>query len=66
MNENVIVTPLFGYFKLDTRMRPVMDGMVGEGRSMEYDMDGNLIHDTGWQPTGCRLYWNGCMGDEQP
>ena len=59
MSDKLFITMSLGHINLDTRMRPVPGGLVGEARSMEYDMQGNLIRDTGWQPTGSVLHWNG-------
>ena len=39
MNDNIIAVPLFGYLKLETRMRPVPGGLIGEGRSLQYDLE---------------------------
>ena len=46
-NLPVKVEVLFGRVEIQSRIR--RDGLrfIGEGRSLHYDMDGNLIKDTG-------------------
>lgn len=53
----VILEPFFGRIVMATRMRPEGDRIIGEGRSWHYDGNDVLVKDTGWQPTGCYLYW---------
>ena len=57
--NNVRLDVFFGHVKLDSRMRREGDRLIGEGRSMHYDMHGKLVKDSGWQPTGCVAYLNG-------
>ena len=47
----------FGHIDIQSRMRLEGNRLVGEGRSLFYDGNGKLTHDTGWRPTGCELIW---------
>ena len=58
MNDFVRLEPFFGHIEIQTRMRPVGNRIIGEGRSLDYDGDGNLRKDSGWEPTGVELYFD--------
>lgn len=56
-DPKVKINILYGHIRLESRMRPEGNRIIGEGRKWVYDGDGALTEDTGWQPTGCELYW---------
>lgn len=62
LDRGVRIEPFFGHIRMETRMRPEGNRIIGEGRSWHYDGEGNLTKDTGWQPTGAVLIWP----DEKP
>lgn len=43
---------LFGHVEIKNRLRKDGDRIIGESRLLQYDRDGLLTKDTGWQPTG--------------
>lgn len=49
----------FGHSKLETRWELRDGSMHGQSRRIDYDKDGNEVHDTGWSDTGCVLQWGG-------
>ena len=53
----VLADVFYGHVRLETRMRPEGNKLIGEGRSRTYNGDGSLVKDTGWQPTGAVLSW---------
>lgn len=57
MTEDVVVHVKYGHSTLDTRLRPEGDRLIGEGRRCDFDRDGNLEKDHGWQPSGITMGW---------
>lgn len=53
--DAVSIDVFFGHIRIETRMRPEGNRLIGEGRSWHYDGEGRLVKDTGWQPTGAEL-----------
>jgi hypothetical protein len=55
--DDVFVIPenFYGWLNLETRMRPEGNRLIGEGRCIEYNQRGEVIRDTGWEPTGASL-----------
>lgn len=51
------IEPFFGHVHLESRMRPEGNKWIGEGRARHFDMNGKLVKDTGWEPTGIVLIW---------
>lgn len=47
----------FGHVRIESRMRPAGNRLIGEGRCWHFDSDGKLTKDTGWQPSGAVLIW---------
>ena len=56
-SNKVTIDILFGHIRLESRLRPEGNRLIGEGRAWHYDGDGVLTKDTGWEPTGCVAYW---------
>ena len=47
-----------GHIEFESRVRLVGNKLIGEGRIRNYDGDGKLISDTGWEPTGIELIYS--------
>ncbi len=55
-STDVVLVPVFGHVKIETRMRPEGNRIIGEGRSLHYDGDGRFIKATEWE-TNCVMHW---------
>lgn len=54
--NNIRVDALFGYVKLDSRIRWISQTKaIGEGRCITYNDSHEIIKDTGWEPTGMTM-----------
>lgn len=57
LDEGIRINIFYGSVKLESRMRPVGNRVIGEGRALHFDANGKLVKDTGWEPTGGILTW---------
>lgn len=58
-DDFVVVSEMFfGHIRLETRLRPEGNRIIGEGRAWHYNGQGMLTKDTGWQPTGVVATWS--------
>lgn len=53
--DSVHLDAFFGRLECQTRFRREGLRFIGEGRSLNYGRDGNLIKDSGWVPTGVEM-----------
>lgn len=54
-DDNFRVDIIFGTVKLETRTRWDGERGYGEGRKTEFDLAGNITHQSEWEPTGATI-----------
>ena len=59
LDGGVLVDIFYGHVEIQTRMRREGDRLIGEGRSLHFDRDKQLVRTTEWEPSGVVLKLNG-------
>jgi hypothetical protein len=58
MSEQIVVKVHFGVVRLESRIRPEGNRLIGEGRRIEIDQNGVIVNVSPWEPMGVVAYWS--------